>query len=151
MLLLAAGCSSNNCPLESSVYCNYGFYDSEGTSVILGDTVDVTIHRSTRGDTTVVNKLFSKHGFSVPMSYYGSSDTVILDYASLLRNDTIIVRHDSYPHVELPECGTKYFHSIKETYILNYGASIDSIEISDPDVNFLGHENIKIYLNGVVQ
>ena len=27
---IMAACSSNNCPLENFVACNYGFYDEEG-------------------------------------------------------------------------------------------------------------------------
>ncbi len=149
--ILTVGCTNNNCPLESNVFCNYGFYDSEGTAVVFNDTVNVTVFRGTKRDTLVVNKLVGQHSFPVPMSYYGTEDTVVLDYASLIRNDTIIVRHESYPHVELPECGTKYFHTLKDVYLLNSGASIDDIEISNPEVNYFGNENIKIYLNGVAK
>ncbi len=35
-------CSSNNCPLESAVTCNYGFYDSNGTPIAYNDTLTVT-------------------------------------------------------------------------------------------------------------
>lgn len=36
------GCSSSNCPLDSTVTCNYGFYDSNGTAVTYTDTITVT-------------------------------------------------------------------------------------------------------------
>ena len=32
-LLQLFGCSASNCPLENTVTCNYGFYDSEGNPV----------------------------------------------------------------------------------------------------------------------
>ena len=35
-------CSSNNCPLESTVTCNYGFYDTNGTPVSYNDTLTIT-------------------------------------------------------------------------------------------------------------
>lgn len=151
LVLLAVGCSDNNCPLESSVYCNFGFYDSEGTAVVSNDTIDVYVKRYLKGDSIVVNKLTGKNSFQVPMSYYGSSDTIVFKYASLFRNDTVILTHESYPHVDLPECGTKYFHTLQDVRLLNSGAAIDKIEIEDPAVNYQGNENIKIYLNGVAK
>ena len=41
-VLLLVGCYSNNCPLENSVTCNYGFYDAEGTAITYQDTITVT-------------------------------------------------------------------------------------------------------------
>ena len=41
-LLLLSGCSASNCPLENTVTCNYGFYDSEGTAVTYNDTITVS-------------------------------------------------------------------------------------------------------------
>ena len=40
--LVLMGCYSNNCPLENTVTCNYGFYDSEGTAISYYDTITVT-------------------------------------------------------------------------------------------------------------
>ncbi len=42
MATLLAGCYSNNCPLENTVTCNYGFYDTEGTAIYYSDTITVT-------------------------------------------------------------------------------------------------------------
>lgn len=41
-VLLLMGCYSNNCPLENTVTCNYGFYDAEGTAISYYDTITVT-------------------------------------------------------------------------------------------------------------
>lgn len=40
--LLLGGCDASNCPLESTVTCNYGFYDSDGQAVTYNDTITVT-------------------------------------------------------------------------------------------------------------
>ena len=41
-LFIIYACSSSNCPLESTVTCNYGFYDTNGTPVAYNDTMTVS-------------------------------------------------------------------------------------------------------------
>lgn len=182
--MLIAACSSNNCPLESSVYCNYYFYDSEGNAISfsepftvktllpgqktvytyrkLGETTVTKERRDTllidqgytesvsvsRRDTILVNKT-SNSFIEVPMSYLNKVDTLIFDYTNITRNDTLYVHHDSYAHVELPECGVHYYHNLKS--IETTDAAIYNIEISNPKVTFEGLENVKIYFNGVAE
>lgn len=42
IVFLLAACSASNCPLESTVTCNYGFYDRNGISISLDDTISVS-------------------------------------------------------------------------------------------------------------
>lgn len=185
MVLMLAGCYSNNCPLENTVTCNYGFYDSEGTAITYGDTITVTtlmpgyktvytyrklgnvtvtkdyqdsalIHQGytetvamQRNDTILLNKQYDASSMKVPMSYFHDTDTLILSYRKISLKDTIKIRHSSYPHVELPECGTYRFHTLES--VMATDAAIDHIEISDPKVNYDGAINVKIYFNGVVE
>ncbi len=144
------GCSANNCPLESSVFCNYGFYDSEGNAVSYSDAITVSIRIPSSGkDSIIINQLSGASSLKIPMSYFHTTDTLIMSYASLVRNDTVIVSHESYAHVDLPECGTKYFHRLKD--IRSSSTGIDKIEIVNPVVDYEGRENIKIYFNGVAE
>lgn len=179
------GCSSNNCPLENTVLCNYYFYDSEGTAISYGDTLTITtllpgnktvyVYRKfgsptltldrpsqqlteqgysmteqvVRHDTILVNKAAGRSYVQIPMSYYNTEDTLIFNYSSISRNDTIVVGHTSHPYVDLPECGSHQFHEL--TSINTTDAAIDRIEISNSHVNYEGNENIKIYFNGTVQ
>lgn len=183
--MLLAGCSSNNCPLESTVLCNFHFYDSEGTAISYGDTITVTtllpgyktvyIYRKfgmptltldhpdqqltesgytmsqmeTRKDSVLVNKLAGQSSMQVPLSYFNATDTLIVNYASISRNDTIYIGHNGYPYVDLPECGTHVFHKLSS--ISSTDAAIDHIEINKPDVNYEGNENIRIFFNGTAQ
>ncbi len=185
VILLVAGCYSNNCPLNNAVLCNYSFYDSQGTAITYGDTITVTtlkpgyktvyIYRKLgnptvtknepdtalvqqgytestaqqRNDTILLNRLTNASTMSLPMSYFHDSDTIIFTYARISLKDTIKIQHESYPHVELPECGTYRFHTLKS--ITATDAAIDHIEISSSHVNYEGNENIKIYFNGVVE
>ena len=147
-LISVAGCSSNNCPLESSVYCNYLFYDSEGTAVAYNETMSVYMRLPNTGrDSLIINKVTGASNFEIPMSYFHSKDTLIIEYASLVRKDTIVVSHKSYAHVDLPECGTKYFHELLDISTTHIG--IDKIEIVNPMVNYDKMENVRIFFNGV--
>ena len=182
--LLLVGCYSNNCPLENTVTCNYGFYDSEGTAISYRDTITVTTLRpgyktvytyrklgnrtvtkdvpdtalvnqgytetisQQRKDTILLNQLMGASSMKVPMSYFNEEDTLILSYKMISQKDTIKIRHNSYPNVELPECGTYRFHRLLN--ITATDAAIDHIEISEPTVNYEGSTNVKIYFNGVV-
>jgi len=184
-ILALVACSSNNCPLENIVTCNYHFYDREGVAIKYGDTFTVTtllpgtktvyIYRklgyttvtvdqpdtaytnagytetigTARRDTVLVNKVQDRSYVQVPMSYYNKADTLVFAYSSISRRDTIIVEHDAYPHVELPECGTHFYHTLRSIRVTD--AAIDHIEIVNPLVNNEKKENVKIYFNGVVE
>ena len=181
-LLLLYACSANNCPLESTVTCNYGFYDSEGVAIIYEDTITVrtllpgmkTVYTyrklgqrtvvldyrdsvyikngysetisEVRRDAVLANKVHDVSSMKVQMQYYSNIDTLIFDYSNISNKDTIILLHDSYSNVELPECGTHRFHHLKEARCTNYG--LDHILINNPDVNYKGNENMKLYFNG---
>ena len=41
MLLVLAGCTSIDCPLNSSVYSYYGLYKADGTADTLNDTLTI--------------------------------------------------------------------------------------------------------------
>ncbi|MCQ2077120.1 MAG: DUF6452 family protein [Bacteroidaceae bacterium] len=149
-IIILYGCNANNCPLESTVYCNYYFYDSDGTAISYNDVLTISVRiPSTERDSIIINKLSGASQMQIPMSYYNDKDTLFIGYASLLRKDTIIVHHQSYAHIDLPECGTKYFHKLENVTSTHTG--IDRIEIVNPQVNYDGNENIKIYFNGVAE
>lgn len=183
--LLVAGCYSNNCPLETTVTCNYYFYDSEGTAVTYTDTITVStlkpgyktvyVYRKLgsntvtkdyqdtalvdqgytetavrqRNDTILLNQQYNASSISLPMSYFNPVDTLIFSYGRISLKDTIYVHHDSYPYVDLPECGTHRFHTL--TAVTATDAAIDHLEMGEPKVNYDGNENVRIYFNGVVE
>jgi len=181
-LLLLYSCSSNNCPLNNAVTCNFYFYDSDGNPIQYNDYITVKtllpgyksqytyrklgeqtvisdtplqafidlgyteIVSTVRKDTVLVNKLSAKSYMSLPMSYSNTSDTLVFQYGNILANDTIILTHKPYPYVELPECGSYMFHTLKDIYTTT--AAIDHVELSRLTVNFEGFENVKIFFNG---
>lgn len=98
-----------------------------------------------RRDTVLANKLTEASKFSVPMSYFSNEDTLVMHYASLSSADTIYVSHESYAHVELPECGSYRFHALKSVRFTTYG--LVDVQISNPTVTYEGNENFKIIFN----
>lgn len=178
-------CSSSNCPLESTVTCNYGFYDINGVAVAYNDTITVTtllagtktqytyrmmgertvtsdvridslIEKGytetvseVRRDAILGNKLTGLASMKLPMRYFSDRDTIIIQYASISSKDTLFIHHLSYSNVDLPECGTHRFHTLLD--IRSTDAGIDHVEIVNPDVNYLGGENVRIYFNGTAE
>lgn len=102
-----------------------------------------------RKDTILLNKIHSTAEMKLPMSFFNTCDTLILSYRRISLKDTIKIEHISYPYVELPECGTYRYHTLKT--ITATDAAIDRIEIGNRQVSYEGEENIKIYFNGVVE
>lgn len=102
-----------------------------------------------RNDTILLNNLCAATSMSLPMSYYRNRDTLIVSYRSISAKDTIWIDHDSYPYVELPECGTYRYHTLLG--IKSTAAAIDHIEITTPHVDYEGNTNIKIYFNGAAE
>ena len=102
-----------------------------------------------RRDTILLNKISDIGSIRIPMSYYSDKDTIIVSYSSILNKDTIYIYHQSYIHVELPECGISRFHFLKNIHATDFG--IYNIEIVDPSVNYEGNENVKIYFNGTAE
>lgn len=102
-----------------------------------------------RNDTILLNKACNVSSIKIPMSYYNESDTLVFTYAFISLRDTIKLKHRSYPHVELPECGAYRFHTL--TDIEATDAAFDHVEISEPHVTYDGNINVKIYFNGVVE
>ena len=130
-LLLLSGCSASNCPLENTVTCNYGFYDSEGTAVTYNDTI--TVSTLLPGTKTVY--IYRRLGYT----------TVTLDKqdSSYIKNgynqSTAVVRRDTILLNRLSGASTmsvpmKYF-SDNDTIILSYAS------ISNKDTLYVSHDS----------
>lgn len=131
-------------------------YRKLGNTTVSRDYIDsalirdgYTMTETTQRNDTLLNKKSNASSIQLPMSYFNSADTLVFSYGGISLKDTILVKHDSYPHVELPECGSYRFHTLKEVSV-STNAAIDHVEISNRKVNYDGQENVKIYFNGVV-
>lgn len=125
------GCSASNCPLESTVLCNYGFYDSEGTPVSYNDPITVTTLLP--GFKTVY--IYKKLGYlpvtltHQDLSYVeeGYTETI-----SEVRKDTVLI--NSLSGASTMSVPMNYF-SDTDTIILSYSS------ITNKDTIYISHKN----------
>ncbi len=127
--LVAAACSSVDCPLNNTVYANYQL---KGPVTRLNDTLTVTTARHGRGDSLLLNKMYNAEEFTLPVSYNQDED-VLYFYTGLLK-DTVWMQKTNRPHFESTDCGLNYFHTI--TGIRYTRHAIDSIVINHKDINY---------------
>lgn len=130
-MLLLSGCSASNCPLENTVTCNYGFYDSEGTSVTYNDTI--TVSTLLPGTKTVY--IYRRLGYTTVTLDSQDSSYIEKGYSqsiSVVRRDTILVnRIAGASSMSIP---MKYY-SDNDTIILSYAS------ISNKDTLYLSHDS----------
>lgn len=138
MVIVLAACSSIECPLNNTVCATYSLYDTEGNKYTLADTLTIfTKKHTTNEDTILLNSKTNATTFSLPMSYNGSSDLIILEMKDTLHNvvyDTITINKTNTPHFESTECGPAFFHTIEGVTSTNH--KIESVNINDKDVNY---------------
>ena len=127
--LVAAACSSVDCPLNNTVYANYQL---KGPVTRLNDTLTVKTARHGRGDSLLLNKMYNTEEFTLPVSYNQDED-VLYFYTGLLK-DTVWMQKTNRPHFESTDCGLNYFHTI--TGIRYTRHAIDSIVINHKDINY---------------
>jgi hypothetical protein len=110
------GCYSNNCPLENTVTCNYGFYDSEGTAIYYSDTITVTTLMP--GYKTVYT--YRKLGNTTVTKDHPDAELVNQGYTETVtqqRKDTILLNQLlGASSMKVP---MSYFHK-EDTLILSY-------------------------------
>ena len=121
----------------------------ERDSVLLADGYTESVDE-VRRDTVIANRLTGASGMKLPMSYYRDCDTLVFSYETLSNCDTLYLHHESFPHVDLPECGVQRFHRLTGVRGTN-SAAMSGVAIADERVDDEGRENIKIYFNGVAQ
>ncbi|MCR4995530.1 MAG: hypothetical protein K6A32_09210 [Bacteroidales bacterium] len=130
----------------------YGFYASArgddgvfvaGDAVSVGDTLTVT---ALGPDTVLVNKLVGQSGMSLPVSYYADVDILELafvDAQGATAADTLWLHKKNLHHFDDPSCPVHLWHTILDVRSTHH--LIDTVLISEPDVNYDGLENLQIY------
>ncbi len=144
-------CDNFSCPLNNTVESVYGFYAAEydadgqlaGRAVNVGDTITIT---ALGPDSVLANKLIGKSSVSLPVSYYGDEDVLQFCYTDQERRiayDTVWVAKRNQHHWDDPSCAVHIWHTI--TAVRSTHNLIDTLVISNPEVNYDGLENIQIY------
>lgn len=165
--MLAAGCSSVDCPLNNSVYSYYGLYKADGTADTLTDTLSIiTVRLSPDQDPVLINRDTKVSALKVAMSYqnpqdvlyfvmHGSrsyNDTLETDSGTVVntvvysvgQTDTVVVTKTDEMHFESVDCNPSFFHTI--TGVTHTRNIIDSIVVKNPQVDYDSQtEHFSIY------
>lgn len=132
---LLAACSTIECPVENKVYTLYHIYQN-GVLTDLADTLYVTTRRKD-GTTTLLNRLYGKSSFELPVSYQHPEDTLFFTIAPAGKaalTDTVWVKKNDIPHFESVDCSPFFFHELINVRSTHH--AIDTIVINRTSVNF---------------
>ena len=93
-----------------------------------------------------MNRLQNGSGVELPVSYSSPTDTLILQFTDTLRRrreDTIWIDKQNIPHYESPDCPASMFHYV--TGVRWTSRLIDSVTVTNPNINYNVSENFRIY------
>lgn len=141
--------------MDNIVVMGIGLYDAD-TKEKRSITETLTVKPSDK-DTILLNQGQNISDFYLSLRYQTGVDIFLLNFANTKgqqATDTLIINHTSTPHFESPDCPTTVFHRINKVswsshQLAKIPITIDSVEISDPNVEYEDRENIKIYLRSV--
>ena len=134
-LVFVVSCSTIDCPVNNIVETRYRFYDTDGDSLVLADTLTITSVRKD-GSEVVLNRKIGCATVPVPISYSHPEDILVFNIYNTEYSmvDTVWVKKDDIPHFESVDCNASFFHTITDIrYTTNV---IDSIVINNPTVDY---------------
>lgn len=136
-MLSLMGCYSNNCPLENTVTCNYGFYDSHGTVITYADAITVSTLKP--GYKTVYT--YRKLGNTTVTTEEPDSTLIEQGYTETKtqqRNDTVLV--NKLTNASSMKVPMSYFHD-SDTLIFSY----DRITLKDTiKIQHISYPNVEL-------
>lgn len=143
-LLMLLGCTSIDCPLNSTVVCKYVL---AGPVNKLADTLTVTTRNETTGDPVKLNKLVGAADFTLQLSHNHPVDVLVFaltNSSSVTIRDTVRIYKQDQPHFESVDCPASFFHTLTSAEWTTH--AIDSIIITKSKVNYdTTGGNIRIY------
>ena len=165
LVLLLTGlfqaCEVENCPPNALSFAHFTLVDQYGrqiattvptsiigtikTDVVIkekqpdGSYIDKVVEDSIIRD-TLINKQQNLKSFKVPLSYTDETQFII-DYDGQ-QQDYITVKHRNIPYFLNIDCGTMMFHEVTD---VTASQGIDSILITNPNIDNYEKENFKIY------
>lgn len=151
LLFNLISCDTYNCLLETNVACTYGFYATQrddsgalvtGAAVAVGDTLTIT---ALGIDTVLANRLVGQSGVSLPVSYYGDVDSLLFTFSGDdgIGRDTLYLHKENTAHLDDPSCPAHMWHRITAVHTTHH--LIDTVLITEPQINYDGLENLQIY------
>ncbi len=146
LLAIITACESTDCPINNVVYSTYGFYAAGEDGAVAISVLDTLTVTAAGTDSILVNRLQNGSGVELPVSYSSPTDTLILQFTDTLRRrreDTIWIDKQNIPHYESPDCPASMFHYV--TGVRWTSRLIDSVTVTNPNINYNVSENFRIY------
>ena len=144
LLCLLPACEVENCPPNALSFACFTLKDGNGKNVSFSTPLTV-VGIKTAGGTTVCDTLINQESgasrLSLPLSY-ADETRFVLRYSET-EADTVTVRHRNIPHFLNIDCGTMMFHEV--THVSTTRHAIDSIVLTNPNIDNYEKENVKIY------
>ena len=151
LLFTFLSCDTNNCLLETKVQCVYGFYASArsddgafaaGEAISVADTITITAMGI---NTVLANRLVNQSGVKLPVSYYGDVDSLLFTFNATdgTGYDTLYISKRNIAHLDDPSCPAHMWHNI--TSVHSTHNLIDTVLVSESNINYDGLENLQIY------
>lgn len=136
-----ASCDTYNCLLETKVQYVYGFY-APGGSIAIHDTLTIT---ALDINIVLANRLVDASQVKLPVSYYNDADTLefLFQGEDGEGSDTLYIEKKNIAHLDDVSCPAHMWHYITHVYSTHH--LIDTVLISEPNINYDGKENLQIY------
>ena len=141
---LFPACEVENCPPNALSYAHFTLKDGNGKNVSFSSPISVVGIEMVEGHTvcdTLINQESGASSFSLPLSYADETRFVLIYSAEAA--DTITVGHRNIPYFINIDCGTMMFYEV--TRVSTTRHAIDSILVTNPNIDNNEKENFKIY------
>lgn len=153
-----AACSNIDCPLDNQVVMTLAFFQSStGESVSLSDSLSIYGLKAGKEE-ILFNRGISLKSITLPLNQASDQDTLLLVFHSETESvtDTLFLNHLRQPHFEAIDCPASIFHHLTSSRISARSVNshlpvIDSVIISNPNVNYEDVENLKVFLHPTAQ
>lgn len=155
---LMGACSNIDCPLDNQVVMTLSFFNSRsGEAVSISDSLSVYGLKEGKEE-ILFNRGVSLSSITLPLNQSSDHDTLLLVFHndSERVTDTLYLQHSRQPHFEAIDCPASVFHrlitsQISVRTIASSLPTIDSVIISNSNVNYEDVENLKVFLRPSTQ
>ena len=155
--VLIPSCEVENCPPNALSYLHFSLVDQNGRTFQTSDTITIvgqTLANDSLVSDTLINQETAANSFTLPLSYDAYTQFIFVYHAlnaGYVGRDTIQIDHRNIPYFTNLDCGTMMFYEI--TNVGHTHHRLDSIAITNPNIDNNEKENIRIYftVSGVEQ
>lgn len=145
-------CSNIECPLNNAVGLELGLYDAATDTNSTFNDYAISVKLISK-DSLLLNQATELKRIKLPLRYESGIDSIEFTFSNsdAILTDTLCIAHNCLPHFESVDCPVVMFHTLTNVMCLKTKSStttslIDSIVITNPNINYDGKENIRLFL-----